>query len=96
MAREPCEYLCRLPDEERVKICREALQQPFAVKHRIRYVEGQPLDKEKMYEFRVISGLYVVDCPIIQSACTCPTTPLVYLMNKHCGIDIRAYVKLPY
>ena len=95
MMREPCEYLCRLPDEKRKKICKEALQHDFAIKHNIQYMENGKLGEEKMYAFKVNSGLYIVNSSLIISACTCPTTPPIYLQNKFQGFDVQAYVKLP-
>lgn len=93
--REPVEYLCRYTDEERIKICKEALQHEFAVKHGIKYVENGKLGKEQMYAFKVNSGFFIVDCPLIISACTCPTIPPIYLMNKFQGFDVHAYVEMP-
>ena len=95
MPHEQCDYICRAPDIERRHVCRVALESEFGKEHSIKFDEAGELGEEKMYAFKINSGYYIPPDNTIMSACTCPTSPLIYLANRYRNFEIKVYLVKP-
>lgn len=92
---EPLLHVCRLPVEEKTRICKSALVEEFCETHRIEYRDDIPWGEQRFYEV-FLNGVFYRGKrpPFIVSACMCPTAPPMYLRDASNGTDVKFYTDL--
>ena len=87
-------HICQMKSEDILKICKEATADPLLRSTKVNFVEGSLPGERKVYEFTLGSYRYHSKPPLVETACACPTNPLLYLRDKSSGKDVEAFVSL--
>mgnify|MGYP006965689233 CR=1 FL=1 len=85
-------HICQLKDEEKLQMCKEAMEYPIAVQSKIQFVNDTKVGEVKTYEVALGGWAHLNKPPIYVSACLCPTDPPIYFRDNSSGVFVDSYL----